>query len=153
MEYCTQHALDGMVNVNRKVRTKDSSMISSFRVAGIKTDKRCVQDKRLRCGIERCRARWIDTNLSGEEINGAACPSVSKHKTVHPSPAQASPFPGSSRGSRKRVRYLHNGPTVLKKRAVALESTAGALTMPEIKGRKSPVKQDSSVKTEVHVSL
>ena len=76
-----------------------------------------------------------------------------KHKPVHPPPAQASPFSGSSWGSRKRVRYLHNGPTVLKKRAVALESTAGALTNPEIEGQKSPVKRDSSVKTEVHVSL
>ena len=79
-------------------------------------------------------------------------PSGSNHKIVHP-PVQASPFSGSSLGSRKRVRYLHNGPTVSKKRAVALESTAGALTMPEIEGQKSPVKRDSSVKTEVHVSL
>ena len=107
----------------------------------------------LRCGIEGCRERWIDTNLSGKEINGAACPSGSKHKTVHLPPAQASPSSGSSRGSRKRVRYLHTVSTVLKKRAVALESTAGALPMPEIEGQKSPVKQDSSVKTEVHVSL
>ncbi|CAM9780024.1 unnamed protein product [Ascophyllum nodosum] len=66
---------------------------------------------------------------------------------------KANPFSGSSRGSRKRARYLHNGPTVSKKRAVALESTAGALTIPEIEGQKPPVKRDSSVKTEVHVSL
>ena len=39
------------------------------------------------------------------------------------------------------------------KRAVALESAAGALAMPEIEGEKSPVKRDSSVKTEVHVSF
>ena len=152
-EYCTQHALDGMVNVHRKVRTEDSSMIFAFKAADMKTNEHCAQDKILRCGIEGCRGRWIDTNLSGKEINGVACPSGSKHKTVHPPPAQASPFSGSSRGSRKRVRYPHNGPTVLKKRAVALESTAGALPMPEIEGQTSPVKQDSSVKTEVHVSL
>ena len=143
-EYCTQHALDGMVNVHRKVRTEDSSMISAFKVANMKTDEHCAQHNRLRRN---------DPNLSGKEINGAACPSGSKHQTVHTPPAQASPFSGSSRGSRKRVRYLHTGSTVLKKRAVALETTAGALTMPEIEGQKSPVKQDSSVKTEVHASL
>ena len=27
LEYCRQHALDGMVNVHRKVKTEDSSMI------------------------------------------------------------------------------------------------------------------------------
>ena len=99
-EYCIQHALDGMFNVNRKVRTKDSSMISACKVADMKTDEHCAQDKILRCGIEGCRGRWIDTNLSGKEINGAAYPSGSKHETVHPPPAQASPFSGSSRGSR-----------------------------------------------------
>ena len=152
-EYCIQHALDGMVNVNREVRNKDSSMISAFKVADMKTNEHCAQDKIQRCGIEGCRGRWIDTNLSGKEINGAACQSGSKHETVHPPPAQASPFSGGSGGSRKRVRYLHTGCTVLKKRSVALESTAGTLTMPEIDGQKSPVKQDSTVKTEVHVSL
>ncbi|CAN0128961.1 unnamed protein product, partial [Ascophyllum nodosum] len=135
-EYCTQHALDGIVNVHRKVRTEDPSMISVFRVGDIKRDEYCAQHNRLRCGIEGCRGRLIDPNLSWKEINGAASSSGSKHKTVHPPPAQASPFSGSSRGSRKRVRYLHNGPTVSKKRAVALESTAGALIMPEIEGQK-----------------
>ena len=150
-EYCTQHALDGMVNVHRKVRTEDSGMISAFKVADMKMDG--AQDKILGCGIEGCRGRWIDTNLSGKEINGAACSIGSKHESVHPPPTQASPFSGSSRGSRKRVRYPPNVPTVLKKQAVALESTAGALHMPGIEGQKSPVKQDYFVKTEVHVSL
>ena len=117
----------------------------------MKTDG--AQDKRLTCGMEGCRGRWIDTNLSGKEINGAVCPIGSKHETTHPPSTQASPFSGSSRGSRKRVRYPPNMPTVLKKRAVALESTAGALTMPEIEGPKSPIKQDYFVKTDVHVSF
>ncbi|CAN0379889.1 unnamed protein product, partial [Ascophyllum nodosum] len=112
-----------------------------------------AQRNRTRYFIKGCRRRWIDPNLSGKETNGAACPSGSKQKTVHFSSTQESPFSGSIWGSCKRVRYLRNGPTILKKRAVALESAAGALAMPEIEGEKSPVKRDSSVKTEVHVSF
>ena len=99
-EYCRQHALDGMmINVHRKVGIEDSGMISTFRVADMKSDKHCAQHNRLRCGIKACRRRWIDPNLSGKEINGAACPSGSKYETVHPPPAQASPFSSSNRGS------------------------------------------------------
>ena len=152
-EYCRQHALDGMVNVHRNVRIEDSGMISAFKVGDTKTDEHCAQRNRTRYFIKGCRRRWIDPNLSGKETNGAACPSGSKQKTVHFSSTQESPFSGSSWGSCKRVRYLRHGPTILKKRAVALESAAGALAMPEIEGEKSPVKRDSSVKTEVHVSF
>ncbi|CAN0469189.1 unnamed protein product, partial [Ascophyllum nodosum] len=120
-EYCRQHALDGMVNVHGKVRIEDSGMISAFKVADTKTDEHCAQHNRLRSGIKGCRRRWIDPNFSGKKSNGAACPSGSKQKTVHLSSTQESPFSGSSRGSCKRVRYLHNGPTAMK-RAVALES-------------------------------
>ena len=152
-EYCTQHAPYGMVNVKkRKCRTKDSGIISAFKVAGMKPAEYCVQHNRPRCGVEECRGRGIDRNHSGEETIGDASPSGSKHKTVKYSPAQASPLSGGSRGSRKRVQYLHDKSTALK-RAVALEPAAGKATMPEIEGQKSFVKRDSSVKTEVHVSF
>ena len=87
-----------------------------------------------------------------KETIGDASPSDSKHKTVHSSTAQASPLSGGSRVPRKRVQHPHNMPTAWK-RAVTLESAAGAVTMPEIEGQKPPVKQDSSVKIEVQLSL
>ena len=152
-EYCTQHAPDGMVTVRfRKCRTKASGIISAFEVAGMTPAEYCVQHNRPRCGIEECRGRGIDRNHYGEETIGDASPSRSKHKTVKYTPAQANPLSGGSRGSRKRVQYLHDKSTALK-RAVALESAAGKATMPEIDGQKSLVKRDSSVKTEVHVSF
>ena len=49
----------------------------------MKTDE---QHKRLRIGIEGCRRRRIDPNLSGKEINGAASSSGSKIETAHPPP-------------------------------------------------------------------
>ena len=111
-----------------------------------------MQDNRPRCGVEECRGRGIDRNDSEKETIGEAGPSTSKLKTVNYTPARASPLSGGSRDSRKRVQYLHNKPAALK-RAVILESAAGEVTMPEINGQKSPVKRDSSVKTEVHVSF
>ena len=110
------------------------------------------QHNRARCGVEGCRRRGIGPNHSGMETIGDASPSDSKHKTVHSPTAQASPLSGGCRVSRKRVQHPHNMPTALK-RAVILESAAGAVTIPEIEGEKSPVKQDSSVKIEVQLSL
>ena len=152
-EYCAQHAPYGMVNVRfRKCRTKDSGIISAFEVAGMKPVVYCVQHNRPTCGVEECRGRGIDRNHFGEETIGDASSSGSKHQTVKYTPAQASPLSGGSRGSRKRVQYQHDKSTALK-RAVALAPAAGKATMPEIEGKKSPVKRDSSVKTEVHVSF
>ena len=137
-----------MVNVHRKRRTEDSGTISAFKVADTKTDKQCAQHNRARCGVEGCRTRGIGPNHSGKETIGDASPSDSKHKTVRSPTAQASPLSGGNRVSRKRVQHPQNMPTALK-RAVIPESAAGAVTMPEIEGQKSPVKQDSSVKIEV----
>ena len=123
-----------------------------FGVAGTKPDEHCVQHNRPRCGVEECRGRWIGPNPSGKEIIGDASPSDSKHKTVHSPPAQANPPSGGSRGSRKRVRDLHIVPTAMK-RGLVLESPAGAVTIPEIEGQKYLFKRESSVKTEVQVSL
>ena len=150
VEYCAQHAPDGMVNVKkRKYKTEGFGMISALGAAGSNTAGHCLQHSRLRYGVEECRGREIGPNQSGKKNIGDASPSGFKHKTVQSPPAQANPPSGYSRGSRKRVGDLHIiMPTALK-RAAALESTAGAVTMPEIEGRKSPVKRDSSVKTEV----
>ena len=151
-EHCRQHAPYGMVNVYRKHRTEDSRTISAFKVAVTKTDEQCAQRKRPRCGVKGCRRREIGPNHSGKETIGNASPSGSKHEAVHSPLAQANSFSSSSRGSRKRVQRPHDVPTALK-RAVILESVVGAVTMPEVEGQKSPVKQDSSVKIEVQFSL
>ena len=152
VEYCKQHAPYGMVNVHRKRRTEDSGTISALKVADTKTDEQCAQHNMSRCGVEGCRRKWIGPNHSGKETIGDASPIGSKHETVHSPTALASPLSGGNRVSRKRVQHPHNMPTALK-RAVILESVAGAVTMPEIEGQKSPVKRDSSVKTEVQLSF
>ena len=91
-------------------------------------------------------------NHSVKGTIGDASPSGSKHETIHSPPAQASPLSDGSCISCKQVQHPHNVPTALK-RAVILESAAGAVAMPEIEGQKSTVKRDPSVKTEVHISL
>ena len=117
-------------------------MISAFGVAVTKTAEHCVQHNRPRCGVEGCKGKWIGPNDSGKKTIADASPSGLKRTTVQSPPAQANPPSGGSRGSRKRVRYLHVVPTA--KRAV---------TLPEIKGPQSSVKRDSSVKSEVQISL
>ena len=151
-EYCPRHAPYGMVNVRSKRRTEDSGMISSFGVVGTKPAEYCAQHNRPRCGVERCRGRGIDPNHSGKETIDDASLSGSKHEALNSPPAQVNPLLGGSRGFRKRVRYLHNKPTALKQ-AVALEPAAREVALQEIEGQKSLVKQDFSVKTEVHVSM
>ncbi|CAN0420932.1 unnamed protein product, partial [Ascophyllum nodosum] len=59
-------------------------------------------------------------------------PFISSTKSSQPS--------GVSRDSRKRVRHSEITSTA-SKRAVAQESTAGAVTVPDIDGQKSPVKR------------
>ncbi|CAN0479238.1 unnamed protein product [Ascophyllum nodosum] len=152
-EVCANHAPDGMVNVEDSLcRVEDSGMITAFGVEGTKTTEYCAQHNWPRCGVEGCRRRGVGPNHSGKGAIGDASPIDSKHKTVHSPPAQASPLSDGSCISCDQVQHPHNVPTALK-RAVFLESAAGAVTMPEIEGQKSPVKRDPSVKTEVHISL
>ena len=87
----------------------------------------------------------------GREIGGAS-PSGAKQKTVHPFSAQASPPLGGSRASHKLER--HQGITsTASRRAVSRESAGEAVTTPEIEKQNSPVRRDSSVKTEVQLYL
>ncbi|CAN0383929.1 unnamed protein product [Ascophyllum nodosum] len=152
-EYCTQHAPDGMVHVRKiKYITEGCGKEPSFGFVGTKTTEYCEQHNWPRCGVEGCRRRGVGPNHSGKGTIGDASTSGSKHETVHSPPTQASPLSDVSCISCKQVQHPHNVPTALK-RAVILESAAGAVTMPEIEGQKSPVKRDPSVKTEVHVSL
>ena len=124
-KFCAKHALYGMVDVkNRMRKTEGSSMISAFEVAGTNAAEHCVQHNRPRYGVEGYKGRGIGPNSRS----------------------------GGSRGSRKRERYIESMPTALKG-AVVLDSAAGVVTMPKIDGQKPPVKRDTSVKTEVHISL
>ena len=169
-EYCTQNAPDGMVDVSsRMCSTEGYGKRVSFGVAGTKRPEYCTQHaldgmvhvREIKCITEGCGKepsfgvvgrRGIGPYHSGKGTIDDASPSGSEHETVHSPPAQASPLSGGSCISCKQVQQPHNVPTTLK-RAVILESAAGAVTMPEIEGQKSPVKRDPSVKTEVHVSL
>ena len=137
-KYCIHHARDGMVNTKMKVcTTEGSGMNLAFRVAGSITAEHRVKHNRPRCGVEGCRGRGIDPNQSGKGTSDDASPGSSMHEAVQSSLAQASPLSGGSRGSRKRVRYLHVVPTALT-RAVALESAATGVTIPEIERQNLP---------------
>ena len=152
-EYCAQHAKGGMVNVyNIKYRTESYDKKPSFGVPNIRTAEYCAQHARLQCGVEGFREREVGPHQSGKKTIGNDIPSGAKHTTVHLPPTKTSPSLGVSRGSRKRVRH----PEIISaasKRAVARESTAGAVTVPDTDGQKSPAKRNSSVKTEVQLSL
>ena len=139
-EYCAQHAQCRMVNVK-----------PSFDVASSRTAEYSAHYARLQGGVEGFRERKIDPHHSGKETIGNVIPSGAKHITVHPLPKTSQPS-GVSWGSRKRVRHAESTSTS-SKRAVARESTARAVTLPDIDGQKSPVKRNSSVKTEVQLSL
>ncbi|CAM9653136.1 unnamed protein product [Ascophyllum nodosum] len=153
VEYCLQHAQGGMVNVfSRMCRTRGCGKNSSFGVANTRTAEYCPQYARLQCDVERFKKVEIGPHHSGKETVGGVNPSDSKHTTVHPPPTKTGQPSGLSQGSRKRARHSETTSTVSKP-AVARESTAGAGTEPDIDGLKSPVKRDSSVKTEVQVSL
>ena len=192
MEYCAQHALDGMVNVKRReCRTEGCGKRPSFGVAGTKTlvycarhapsgmvdacsmksktegwfkkqsfgmatsrtTEYCTQHVRLECDAEGCRESEVGPHHSGKETIGNGIPSGGKHETVYyPLPTQASVPSGGSQGSRKRVRHSEITFTT-PKRAVARMSAGGAVTIPNIDVQKSPVQRDSSVKTEVQLSL
>ena len=140
-EYCTQHAQGRMVNVK-----------PSFDVASSRTAEYSAHYARLQGGVEGFRERKVDPHYSGKETIGNVIPIGAKHITVHPLPTSTGQPSGVSWGSRKRVRHTELTSTA-SKRAVARESTARAVTMPDIDGQKSPVKRNSSVKTEVQLSL
>ena len=152
-EYCSQHAHSGMGYVrSRKCRTERCGKQLSFGVANSRTVEYCSQHARLQCGVEAFREREVGPHHSGKETIGNFIPSGAEHTTVHPPPTQTYLPLGVNRDSRKRV--LHPEITsAASKRAVARESTAGAVTVPDIDRQKAPTERNSSMKTEVQLSL
>ena len=152
-EYCAQHAPDGMVDVcSRKCRTESCGKRRSFGVAITKTGQYCAQRARLQLGVEKYREREVGPHHSWKETIPNAIPSGAKHSTVHPPSTKTNQPSGASRDSHKRVRHPDVTST-MSKRAIARKSTAGAVTMPDIDEQNFPVKRNSSVKTEVQLSL
>ena len=158
-EYCAQHALDGMVDVkNRKCRTEGCYKLASFEVAGTKTAEYCARHSLD--GMVQVRSRKYKTKRCGKKpLFGVADTRAAeygaqhtKRTSVRPPPTKISHPSGASRGSRKRIRHPEITSTA-SKRAVAREPTAGVVTMPDIDGKISSVKQDCSVKMEVQLSL
>ncbi|CAN0472959.1 unnamed protein product, partial [Ascophyllum nodosum] len=119
--------------------------------AATKTAEYCAQHARIQLGVEGYREREIGPHHSGKETISNVIPSGAKHLTVLLPPTKTSHPSGVSRDSRKRVRHPEITSTT-SKRAVPRESTAGAVTMPDINRRKSPVRQNSCVKTELQLS-
>ena len=149
-ECCAQH---GMVNVcNRKCRTQGCGKKPLFRVANTTKTEYNAQHARRKCGIEGYRERGVDPQHSGKESIGNVIPSSATAITFGRPPTQASLPSGGGRNSRKRVRHPEITSTA-SKGAVSRESTGGAVTLPGIDGRKSPVQRNSSVKTKVQLSL
>ena len=134
MENCAPLAPNDMIDAcSRNSTTGGCGKQPSFGVANTRTSEYCAENTRIKCGVKGYREREVDPYHCGKEIIGNVI----------------SPPSGGSRGSRKRARH----PEVTfsaSKRAVA-DSTAGAVTMPDIAGQKSPVKRDSSLKTEVQL--
>ncbi|CAM9750787.1 unnamed protein product [Ascophyllum nodosum] len=150
-EYCTQHVPEEMIDVKgrEKARIEGYGTDPSFGMAGSRMAEYCAHNIRLRCDVEGYMRRETGPHHSGEQTIGNASQSDVKRKI---SPCQASPLSGGIEGSCKRVRHLDTASTPLK-RAVARASAAQAVTMPGIDGQKASVRQNSSVKTEVQVSL
>ena len=102
----------------------------------------CSQYARLHRGVEGFREREVGPHPSGQETIGNVIPNSVTHTTLHPPPNKTNLPSGVSWDSRKRV--LHPEiTTVASKRAVALESTAGAVTVQDIDGQKSPVERNN----------
>ncbi|CAM9266697.1 unnamed protein product [Ascophyllum nodosum] len=151
-EYCAQHAPNGMVNVNgrEKCRIEGCSNQLSFGVTDTRKTAYCIQHTRPRYRFEGHSRQEIGPHHSDKKNIGGA--SGAKRKTVPAIFAHASPPSDMSGGSRKRVQHLDITSTV-SERVALRESAAGAVTIPKIDPQKSPIKRDSSVKTEVHLSL
>ncbi|CAM9793932.1 unnamed protein product [Ascophyllum nodosum] len=124
----------------------------SFGVAGSRMAEYCAHSIRPRCDVEGYTRRETGPHHSGEKPIGNASQCGVKRKISNPSPCQASPPPGGSEDSCKRVRHLHIASTPLKQ-AVTRGSAAQAVTMPGIDGQKASVRHHSSIKTEVQLSL
>ena len=138
---------------SRKCRAGGCSKKPSLGVANTRTTEYRAQHGSLKCVVEGYNEREDSPRHSGKEVIGSVNPSNSKKEIVHSSPSRASPPLGGSRGSRKRARR-RDITSMAPTRAVALlESSGGAVTIPDIDGQQSPVKRDSSVKTEVQFSL
>ena len=154
MEYCLQHATDGMVDVKRrKCRTEGCGKRPSFGVANTTTVKYCAQHASPKYGVEDYKERKaVPHHTRKETIDNVVPSDGNKHKTVYSPPAQGSPSSGGSRGFRKRVRHPEVTSTS-SKRAGARESIGEAVAMPETDGRNSPAKRDFSVKIDVKLSL
>ena len=153
LEYCARHSLDGMVQIkNRKCRTKRCDKKASLGVANTRTAEYRAQHTRPQCGVEGFREREVGPHHSGKKTIANVIPSVAIHTSVRPPPTKTSQLSGASRDSRKRVRHREITSTA-SKRAVAREPTAGVATMPDIDGRRYPVKRNDSVKMEVQLSL
>ncbi|CAN0478752.1 unnamed protein product [Ascophyllum nodosum] len=152
VEYCAQHAPDGMVDVcNKKCRTGGCGKKPSFGVTHTRTAEYYAQHARLKCGVEGCREDEVDSHHSGKDIIGNMLPNGAKHQTVHP-PATTSPQSEGRQGCRKRVRHPEFTSTA-SMRPIPRESSGGAGIMQDRDGQKSPVKRDYSVKAEVQLSL
>ena len=149
VEYCAQHAPNGC---SRKCRTGGCGKKPSFGVAGTKTAEYCALHARIQRGVEGYREREVGPHHPGKESIGNVIPSGAKHTTVHLPLTNTCHLSDVSRDSRKRVRQPEITSTT-SKRAVARESTAGAVTMPDIDGQKSPIRRIFCVKTEVQLSL
>ena len=153
VEYCAQHAPDEMVDIkSRKFGTQGCGKGPSFGVAGTTMTEYCAQRARLQFGVEKYRDREVDPLHFWKKSIGNAIPSGAKHTTIHPPPTKTSQPSGVIPDSHKRVRHPAVTST-MSKRAIARKPTAEAVTMPDIDGQNFPVKRNSSVKTEVHLSL
>ena len=164
-EYCAQHAQHGMIDVkNIKCRFKGCGKRPSFGLVNISTAEYCPQHASfgvtskteycarhtiLNCSVEGCMGREISPHYSRKETFCNASPSDTKQRSVHPSGPPASALSGGTRGLRKRVDIT----STVSKRAVSQTSASEVVTLPEIEDKKSPVTRDSSVKTEVELSL
>ena len=142
-----------MVDIkSRKCRTQGCEKGPLFGVAGTATAEYCAQRARLQFGVEKYRDREVGSHHFWKESIGNATLSGAKHSTVHPPPTNTSQPSGVSPDSHKRVRHPDVTST-MSKRAIARKSTAEAVTMSNIDGQNNPVKRNSSVKTEVQLSL
>ncbi|CAN0097843.1 unnamed protein product [Ascophyllum nodosum] len=86
MEYCAQHAPDGMVNVkNKKCKTKGCRRGPSFGVAGTKTVEYCAQhasDGMVGVCSIKCRSEGCDKQTS----LGVACTKTVEYCALHAGP-------------------------------------------------------------------
>ena len=150
-ECCAQHAPEGMVDArSRNCRTEGCRKKPSLGVANTRTAEYRAKHTRLQYGIEVFRGEKVGPHHSGKKTT--VIPSVAKHASVRPPPTTKCQPSFASRDSRKRVRHLEITSTA-SKRAVARESTAEVMTMPDIDGQKSPVKRNFSVQVKVQLSL